>query len=200
MYIQHIPPPAISSQFYYSLRFFISLNILFQTFWRLAPFSIVIIIPSLTLRGRVDHHLLTQRTQRWQQGTKRNVLRRQDIKGDQQRITSVGDRPSSTEDGENLTPNSYDTTQSRTQDSSCIPQSISIRIQLSLYSQVSVLQDTSQSGTQGSLEYHSLYQSGYDSVCILRYLSYKMQLNVIPNLYLSFKKVIQDASCFLTQK
>ena len=32
-------------------------------------------------------------------------------------------------------------------------------------------------GTQGSQEYHSQYQSGYDSVCILRYLSYKIQLN-----------------------
>ena len=43
--------------------------------------------------------------------------------------------------------------------------------------QVSVLQDTTQSGTKGSHKYHSQYQSGYGSVCILRYLSYKMQLN-----------------------
>ena len=64
-----------------------------------------------------------------------------------------------------------DTTRSRTQGLSRIPQSISlsIRIQLSLYSQVSVLRN-------------------------------KIQLNLIPNLYLSFKKVIQDASCLLTKQ
>ena len=47
----------------------------------------------------------------------------------------------------------------------------------SLYSQVSVLQDTTQSGTQGSHQYHCQYQSGYNSVCILRYLSDKIQLH-----------------------
>ena len=33
-----------------------------------------------------------------------------------------------------------------------------------------------------------------------RYLSYKLHLNLIPNLYLSFKKVIQDASHLITKK
>ena len=72
-----------------------------------------------------------------------------------------------------------------------IPKSISIQIRLSLYSQVSVLKDTTQSGTQGSHEYHNQYQSGNESVFILK---------VIPNLYLSIKKVIQDASRSLTKK
>ena len=48
-------------------------------------------------------------------------------------------------------------------------------------------------------KYHSQYQSGNDSACVLQYRSYNIQLNVIPNLYLSFKKVIQDASCLLTR-
>ena len=99
------------------------------------------------------------------------------------------------------------------------------QIRLNLYSQVSVLQDTTKSGTQGSHKYHSQYQSGYGSVCILRYLCYKMQLNqelkvqkntiayinpsrynsvcnlnVIPNLVLYLRRVIQDASCWLTMK
>ena len=47
----------------------------------------------------------------------------------------------------------------------------------SLYSQ-SILQYTTQSRTQGSQEYHSQYQSGYDLVCTLRYLSYKIQFNL----------------------
>ena len=34
-----------------------------------------------------------------------------------------------------------------------------------------------QSRTQGSHEYHSVYQSGYCSVCILSYLFYKIQIN-----------------------
>ena len=38
---------------------------------------------------------------------------------------------------------------------------------LSLYSQVYVLQDRNQSGTQGSQEYHSQYQSKYNSASIL---------------------------------
>jgi len=38
---------------------------------------------------------------------------------------------------------------------------------------------TTQSGTQGSHEYHSQYQSGYGSVCILRYLS--LWYNLIRN-------------------
>ena len=49
-------------------------------------------------------------------------------------------------------------------------------------------------------KYHSQYESWYNSVCILRYMSYKIQLVVIPNLYISFKEVIQDASCSLTKK
>ena len=91
-------------------------------------------------------------------------------------------------------------TQCRTQGSSVIPQSISIQIRLSLYSEVSVLQDTIQSRTKGSHESHSQYKTGYYLVCILRYLSDKIQLNVIPKLYISFKKVIQDASPSLTKK
>ena len=59
----------------------------------------------------------------------------------------------------------------------------------SVFSGICLLQDTIQTGTQGSHEYHNQYQSIYDSVCIL---------GIIPNL--SFKKVIQDASCLLTKK
>ena len=40
-------------------------------------------------------------------------------------------------------------------------------LSLSLNSQVSVLQDRNQSGTQGSQEYHSQYQSKYNSASIL---------------------------------
>ena len=66
------------------------------------------------------------------------------------------------------------------------------------YSQLLVLQDTTQSRTQGSYlvvsnlgnqiklnhelrvpqQYTSQYQSGYDSICILRYLFLKIQLNL----------------------
>ena len=89
-----------------------------------------------------------------------------------------------------------------------------------------MFQDTTQAGTQGLQEYHSQYQCGYGSVCILRCLCNKIKLvltisytqsismqirhcciphvsvlqDTIPNLYLSFKKVIQDASCLLTKK
>ena len=73
---------------------------------------------------------------------------------------------------------------------------------------------------------HSQYQSGYNSVCILRYLSYKiqlnqelkvhtntiininqdttqsywLQLNIILNKYPPFNRVIQDTSCSITKK
>ena len=70
------------------------------------------------------------------------------------------------------------TTQSQTPGSPIVPWSVSLRIRLSLYSSVSGLRDTTQSRTQGSSVINSQYQSGQDSVCILRHLSYKIQLNL----------------------
>ena len=60
--------------------------------------------------------------------------------------------------------------------------------------------DTTRSRTQGSHKYCSQSQSRYGSVCILRYLSCIDTINLYPNLYLSYKKLIQDASCSLTKK
>ena len=54
---------------------------------------------------------------------------------------------------------------------------INLDMTQSVFSAVSVLQDATQSGTQCLHEYHSQYQSRYNSVCILRYLSYKIKLN-----------------------
>ena len=61
----------------------------------------------------------------------------------------------------------------------------------SLYSQ-SILQYTTQSRSQGSQEYHSQYLSGYDLVCILRYLSYKIQLNLELKVHLKYHRQYQS--------
>ena len=59
---------------------------------------------------------------------------------------------------------------------------------------VSVLQDKLYLELKVHHKNHGQYQSGYYSVCILRYLSYKVPFTVIPQSISIFQEIIKDVS------